>query len=123
MSQPKARKPIATVEMLQQNRLFYGVDAATLQLLLDTIKPEVAQPGVWLIREGEVTDCMFVVLTGELEVVSHGGGTDADVRVALLGPGDWVGEMALLETKPRSASVRALAPAILSTKGRRSPIC
>jgi CRP-like cAMP-binding protein len=35
------------------------------------------------------------------------------VRVALLGPGDWVGEMALLDPQPRSASVRALAPSLL----------
>ena len=51
---------------------------------------------------------------GELEVVSHGGGPSADVRVALLGPGDWVGEMAILDAQPqRSASVRALAPSLL----------
>ena len=52
---------------------------------------------------------MFVVLSGEVEVL-HKGGSDHDVRVALLGPGDWVGEMAVLDVQPRSASVRALAP-------------
>jgi CRP-like cAMP-binding protein len=52
---------------------------------------------------------MFVVLSGEVEVLHKGGG-DHDVRVALLGPGDWVGEMAILDVQPRSASVRALAP-------------
>jgi CRP-like cAMP-binding protein len=101
--------PVVTVEMLQQNRLFDGVNAATLEILLASGAPEVAQPGDWIIREGENADFMFAILNGELEVVSHGGGTSADVRVALLGPGDWVGEMALLETLPRSASVRALA--------------
>ena len=114
MSDAKARKPTATVEMLQKNRLFQGIGVDTLKLLLDTIQPELAQPGEWIIREGDVSDFMFVVLTGELEVVSHGGGPNADVRVALLGPGDWVGEMALLETNQlRSASVRSLAPSDL----------
>jgi CRP/FNR family cyclic AMP-dependent transcriptional regulator len=33
--------------------------------------------------------------------------------VALLGPGDWIGEMAILDVQPRSASVRTLAPTVL----------
>ena len=33
--------------------------------------------------------------------------------MALLGPGDWVGEMSILDVMPRSASVRALAPSLL----------
>jgi CRP/FNR family cyclic AMP-dependent transcriptional regulator len=113
MSDSKRRMPTVSVEMLQENRLFHGVDAGTLQLLLQEITPEVAQTGDWIIREGETSDFMFVVLNGELEVVSHGGGPNADVRVALLGPGDWVGEMAILDPQPRSASVRALAPSLL----------
>ena len=65
-------------------------------------------------REGDVADFMFVILNGELEVLSHGGGPSVDVRVALLGPGDWVGEMAILDAQPqRSASVRSLAPSLL----------
>ena len=52
---------------------------------------------------------MFVVLQGELKVLkrSHRG---TDARVALLGPGDWVGDMSIVDIQPRSASVRALAP-------------
>jgi CRP/FNR family transcriptional regulator, cyclic AMP receptor protein len=52
------------------------------------------------------------VIGGELEVVKRAldGST---VRVAMLGPGDWFGEMAILDVQPRSASVRALAPSLL----------
>ncbi len=55
---------------------------------------------------------MFVVVGGELEVVKEGprGG---DVRVALFGPGDWFGEMSILDVQPRSATVRAVAPTML----------
>jgi CRP-like cAMP-binding protein len=113
MTEAMGRMPTVTVEMLQENRLFEGVSLEMLELLLREIKPEVAQTGEWIIREGETADFMFVVLNGELEVLSHGGGPSADVRVALLGPGDWVGEMALLEVQTRSASVRALAPSVL----------
>jgi CRP-like cAMP-binding protein len=36
-----------------------------------------------------------------------------EARVAMLGPGDWFGEMSILDVQPRSASVRTLAPARL----------
>jgi CRP/FNR family cyclic AMP-dependent transcriptional regulator len=113
MSDHTGRMPAVTVEMLAENRLFHGVSGEMLTLIHQEIKSEVAQTGDWILREGDVSDFMFLVLNGELEVVSHGGSPNADVRVALLGPGDWVGEMSLLEVLPRSASVRALAPSML----------
>lgn len=114
MSPAPAQVPSITVEMLQNNQLFRGVDEHALRALLTQYKPEIAQPGEWIMREGGVADFMFVIINGELEVVSHGGGTSAEVRVALLGPGDWVGEMAVLDPQAqRSASVRALAPSLL----------
>ena len=113
MTDAMGRMPTVTVAMLQEHRFFEGVEPQTLALLLQAIQPEVAQTGEWIIREGDAADFMFVILNGELEVVSHGGGPSADVRVALLGPGDWVGEMGLLEVQTRSASVRALAPTVL----------
>lgn len=114
MSQNQGRMPTVTVEMLKQNRLFEGVSEERLGRLLQELKPELAQPGEWIIREGDAASFMFVLLNGELEVVSHGGSNNADVRVALLGPGDWVGEMAMIDhNQARSASVRSLAPTLL----------
>jgi CRP-like cAMP-binding protein len=65
-----------------------------------------------VVLEGALSTEMFVVVAGELEVTKRAldGST---VRVAMLGPGDWFGEMAILDVQPRSASVRALAPSIL----------
>jgi CRP/FNR family cyclic AMP-dependent transcriptional regulator len=113
MTESSARVPNVTIDMLRQNRLFQGVDSATIELLLHELKPELTQPGDCLMREGDDTNFMFAILTGEVEVVAHGGSTGADVRVALLGPSDWVGEMTLLGGETRSATVRALAPTLL----------
>ena len=98
--------------MLRASRLFAGLTDATLDTLSRELKCEMSAPGQMLIAEGEVAEHMFVVLSGEVEVL-HKGGLDHDVRVALLGPGDWVGEMAILDVQPRSASVRALASSAL----------
>jgi CRP-like cAMP-binding protein len=114
MTESNSRVPTLSVDMLRQNRLFQGVDSATIELLVKELSPEVALPGDCIIREGESADFMFAIINGELEVLSHGGSTSADVRVALLGPGDWVGESAFLGgTQVRSATVRALAPSLL----------
>jgi CRP-like cAMP-binding protein len=114
MTESSARVATLSVDQLRLNRLFQGVDSATIELLVRELKPEMANPGEYIIREGDKQDFMFAIINGELEVLSHGGSSSADVRVALLGPSDWVGESALLGgTQSRSASVRALAPSVL----------
>lgn len=117
MSEPPSRLPSLSTGILRDNRLFQGVDEGTLERLVRELQPEMVNPGDVLMREGDLATHMFVVINGELEVLTHGGGHTADVRVALLGPGDWVGEMAVLDVQPRSATVRALAPTMLLRLG------
>jgi CRP-like cAMP-binding protein len=61
--------------------------------------------GTILFQEGEPGDRMFVIQTGRVQIVKRVG----DVRFPLadLGPGDCVGEMALLDGQPRSADAVA----------------
>jgi CRP-like cAMP-binding protein len=62
--------------------------------------------GEYLVRQGEQGDSMFIVRRGDLrvEVAMPSGGV---TQVALLGPGDFFGEMSLLTGEPRSASILA----------------
>jgi CRP-like cAMP-binding protein len=113
MDEQHGRMPSLSTAMLRENKLFHGFDDAMLDRLVRELEPELVNPGDVLMAEGDIAAYMFAVVNGELEVLTHGGGTNADVRVALLGPGDWVGEMAILEVQPRSATVRALAPSML----------
>ncbi len=113
MSEHRGHLPKVTAAMLRNNRLFHDFDESVLQALVRELPPKVVNPGDVLIAEGELAPHMFVVVNGELEVLTHGVGESADVRLALLGPGDWVGEMAILDVQPRSATVRALAPSLL----------
>lgn len=57
-------------------------------------------------RAGETGDHMYVIQSGQVEVLVEGDGRQT--RVALLGPGDILGEMAIFEREPRSATVRAI---------------
>ena len=61
--------------------------------------------GKTIIKQGEAGDCMYVIQSGKATVVQSKNGKE--VKVAVLGEGDFFGEMALFESKIRSATVRS----------------
>lgn len=61
--------------------------------------------GELLFREGDFADCMYIVSSGEFDVVINQGPTET--AVARYGPGHLIGEMSLFDKKPRSATIRA----------------
>ena len=63
--------------------------------------------GETLFREGDPGDCLYIVVEGELRVSSR------DQTLVLLGPSKIVGELALLDPEPRSASVAASRDTLL----------
>jgi len=65
--------------------------------------------GEQIVHEGEVGRCMYVIQAGRVEVI-HGDDGDAQ-RLAVLGEGDFFGEMALFGEAARSATVRAIGDA------------
>jgi CRP-like cAMP-binding protein len=66
-----------------------------------------------VIREGELGEEFWLVIEGNLEV-SRGGHA-----VATMGPGDWFGELAVIDPGPRDASVTTTTPVELMVIGRR----
>jgi len=87
--------------MLREIPLFKGLDAPQLQRLADLAVEVAAVDGEVLMRQGERGDEFFVVVSGNV-IVERG-----DQRVARLGPGDFLGEMALIDGRPRSATAIA----------------
>lgn len=107
-----APPPAVTAAELRNIALFGALGEAALEQFAQSLELVTPQPGDFLFREGDEARDMFVVLSGEMEVLKqskHG----PDARVALLGIGDWFGEMSILDVQPRSATVRALAPSRL----------
>jgi NADH:ubiquinone reductase (H+-translocating) len=66
------------------------------------------EEGEAVFNEGDTGDSLFMILSGQVEVLKRFG--DEQRVVGLLGPGEYFGEMALLGRDPRSASARALTP-------------
>ena len=65
------------------------------------------KPGELIVEEGRTGNGLYVVLSGEVEVIKGLDGARPQ-KVATLGAGEPFGEMALLGEWPRSASVRAI---------------
>jgi CRP-like cAMP-binding protein len=79
---------------------------------------KLLQNGEVIVRQGEVGNCMYVIQQGQVEVLLKKG--DADVCVAVLGEGDFFGEMALFDQEVRSATVRAKGEALILTLEKRT---
>ncbi len=97
------------VEQLRATPLFAELPEASLELLCAQAEPMRLQPGETLIEEGSVGDSLFVVLRGELDVAKRSG--EGELPLARVGPGAIQGEMAAIEERPRTASVRAVGEA------------
>ena len=91
--------------------LFGALSDEVLEYLSTQLSVEMPPAGATIFREGEDASAMFVVISGEVEVLKKSKRA-VEARVAVLGPGDWFGEMSI-DIQPRSATVRALAPSRL----------
>lgn len=93
--------------------LFSTLPQSEIGYLAETLRPCEALPGAVLMREGEFGDRFYVVLDGQLEIVKALGTADERL-VGVRGPGEYIGEMSLLNRDGlRTASVRARTPAQL----------
>lgn len=71
------------------------------------------EPGFALFREGDLGDTMFVVIEGSVEVRRDGH------VIETIGAGEIIGELALIDTGPRSASAITVAPSRLVSVGKQ----
>ncbi len=105
----KLDQSVARAELLRRIPLFAEMDGSQLQLIAAEMQEEGYLAGTFLIRQGEIGEKFYVIESGRVEVlVERAGGAQA---VAQRGPGEYVGEIALLLSVPRTASVRALTHA------------
>src|SRR5215213_6617030 len=99
------------LDELRQISLFADLSKEDLEQLYQMAETVSIPAGQRVLQEGDPGDSLYVVLDGELEVTKRQG--SQDVLLALYEPGQFFGEMALLEQTPRSASVRTLQESTL----------
>lgn len=79
---------------------------------------KVYKRGEAIVRQGEAADCLYVIQSGQAEMVQDKDGRE--VRLALLGEQDFLGETAILERGIRSATVRAVSEVRVLTVDKKT---
>jgi ATP-binding cassette subfamily B protein len=103
----------ATVTELSRVALLAGLPGEKLSEIARRLEREEVPPGRAVVREGDEADRFYIVLSGLFAVSQE----DIGPR-RVLQPGDYFGEVGLAMDVPRTASVRALTPAVVASCDR-----
>jgi NTE family protein len=98
--------PQTVAEFLRNVPVFADLSERMRERIAQLAQEVTLRREEWLFREGDPADGVYVVRVGHLEVVQSG--PDAQERINTLTRGAVLGELALLNDSPRSASIRAL---------------
>ncbi len=98
------RKANPTVELLRKVGLFEGLATKELEIVADACKRADFRTGTDIVTQGERSARLYVVIDGTADVRVHGKKVDE------IGPGDYFGEIAVIDGQPRAATVTATSP-------------
>jgi monovalent cation:H+ antiporter-2, CPA2 family len=100
-SKAAAHRTLSPQELVERFPVFAALTPEQREVVLLHMAPHTANPGEHIIRKGEEADAAYFISSGEVEV-------KFGRRRIRLGAGDFVGEMGLLTSQPRSADVVSL---------------
>jgi CRP/FNR family cyclic AMP-dependent transcriptional regulator len=90
-----------------------------LRALATMVTRRSASRGTAIMHEGDPTDSLYIVMSGRLKVMM-GEADGKEVILGIIGPGEFFGEMGLIDDSPRSASVIAIEPCELLAVSKRA---
>ena len=107
MTTPAANAGLSFLErvrLLQSTSLFAQTPENVLGSIVPIMREVSFAPEAEIFVEGSRGTSLFIICAGEVGIVRHGQ------PLATFGPGEFFGELALLDAEPRSATAVALAP-------------
>src|SRR5579884_1543658 len=88
--------------------LFSGLDKKELRLIANSCQERKFPAGSVLMQQGDTGAGLFVITSGHVKITQEVDPDRAEENLGTAGPGDVLGEMALLDDLPRSATVEAI---------------
>ena len=99
--------------------MFAAFPEDQLRTLATLVARRSAPRGSVIMAEGDQVDSLYIVMSGRLKVMM-GEADGKEVILGILGPGEFFGEMGLIDDQPRSASVVAIEPCELLSVTKRA---
>lgn len=96
---------LSNLDLIRRVPLFSSLTPAQAESIADAVIKRRFKRGECIVEQGKKSNCLAIVLTGRARVVT----TDSrgrEVILATMSPGDYVGEMSLIDNQPHSATVR-----------------
>lgn len=97
------------IDRIKKLDLFKEAPEDTLAIIAEQTRMLDVDKGTIIVREGDQSDCLFVIRRGWIKVVTDGAHGE-EVVLNQVGPGQIVGEMSLIDKQPRSSTIIALSP-------------
>jgi CRP-like cAMP-binding protein len=112
-------RALLSPENLRAIPLFRALDLEVLSALSGRFESRQIPPDAAIVREGDPGEEMFIICRGKVEVTRSNATGDRSF-LSFLQDGDFFGEMALLRSEPRNATVRAVTPTLALVLNRTS---
>lgn len=109
------------MEWLPSIPIFGGLEPATLERIVGLMGEHHVKPDEEVCRQGDSGRAMFLVREGEVLVCRDTDGRR--VKMVRMGPGEFFGEMTLIDIQKRSATVVAQKPSLLFSLSNRDLYC
>ncbi len=97
-----------TIKLLKETPIFAGLSVTGIERLADLFQDIDCPPGSTIFEEGKPGECLLLIKSGNVEITKNGPGSERPIHLALRGPGEIIGEMAIIEDSTRFATARAI---------------
>ena len=97
---------VSNLDLIRRVPLFSMLTASQAEAVADAVVKRRFRRGELIVEHGKKSNALFILLTGRARVVTSDN-RGREVILATMQPGDYIGEMSLIDNEPHSATVRA----------------
>jgi CRP/FNR family transcriptional regulator, cyclic AMP receptor protein len=108
---------LSNLELIRRVPLFSMLTSTQAESVADAVVKRRFKRGEVIVEQGKKSNSLFIILTGRVRVVTSDK-RGREVILATLQPGDYIGEMSLIDNESHSATVRAEIQTDMLTLGR-----